>query len=83
MCCTLAEVFNAEVLFRADCTADDLIDVIEGNRVYLKALYVRSFSSLRSSVVLVSLIVLLVSLTVCGLFIVLEIGLQQDRHTDP
>ena len=26
--------------FRCDATAEDLIDVIEGNRVYTKALYV-------------------------------------------
>lgn len=73
----ISEIFNAEVLFREDCTAgneegrfshvytslyleaaimkfivhtlpphslcvhtDDLIDVVEGNRVYLKCLYV-------------------------------------------
>jgi uncharacterized protein len=33
-------IHNAEVLFREDCTIDDLIDVIEGNRVYIKCLYV-------------------------------------------
>lgn len=31
---------NADVLFREDCTIDDLIDVIEGNRKYVKCLYV-------------------------------------------
>ncbi len=31
---------NSEVLFREDCSADDLIDVIEGNRKYVSALYV-------------------------------------------
>lgn len=34
------KIFNAEVLFRDDCTADELIDVINGNRVYLPCLYV-------------------------------------------
>jgi len=34
------KIFNADVLFREDCSADDLIDVIEGNRKYVKCLYV-------------------------------------------
>jgi len=34
------KIFNAEVLFREDCTPDDLIDVISGNRVYLPCIYV-------------------------------------------
>lgn len=34
------KIFNAEVLFREDCTADELIDVICANRVYLPCLYV-------------------------------------------
>jgi small GTP-binding protein len=34
------KIFNAEVLFREDCTADELIDVICGNRVYLHCIYV-------------------------------------------
>ncbi|KAF9823290.1 hypothetical protein SFRURICE_019099 [Spodoptera frugiperda] len=34
------KIFNAEVLFREDATADDLIDVILANRVYLPCLYV-------------------------------------------
>ncbi|BDA44861.1 Developmentally-regulated GTP-binding protein 2 [Coccomyxa sp. Obi] len=34
------KIHNAEVLFREDCDADDLIDVIEGNRRYIKCLYV-------------------------------------------
>merc|ERR1712029_840468 len=29
------KIFNAEVLFREDCNADQLIDVIEGSRKYL------------------------------------------------
>jgi uncharacterized protein len=33
-------IHNAEVLFREDCTVDDLIDTIEGNRRYLQCLYV-------------------------------------------
>ncbi|KAI0239842.1 Developmentally-regulated GTP-binding protein 2 [Lamellibrachia satsuma] len=34
------KIFNAEVLFREDCTADEFIDVIVGNRVYMNCLYV-------------------------------------------
>ncbi|KAI5170777.1 hypothetical protein NEFER03_0236 [Nematocida sp. LUAm3] len=33
-------VLNVDVMFRCDATADELIDVIEGNRVYVPALYV-------------------------------------------
>ncbi len=33
-------IHNAEVLMREDCSVDQLIDVIEGNRVYLRCLYV-------------------------------------------
>jgi len=33
-------IHNADVLFREDCSVDDLIDVIEGNRKYVKCLYV-------------------------------------------
>ncbi|RYG59089.1 GTP-binding protein, partial [archaeon] len=29
-------IHNAEVLFREDCGVDDLIDVIEGNRKYIR-----------------------------------------------
>ena len=32
------KIHNAEVLFREDCDMDDLIDVIEGNRRYIKCL---------------------------------------------
>ncbi|GAB1296175.1 Developmentally-regulated GTP-binding protein 2 [Apodemus speciosus] len=35
-----SEIFNAEVLFREDCSPDDFIDVIVGNRVYMPCLYV-------------------------------------------
>ena len=34
------KIFNAEVLFRDDCSADQFIDVIMGNRVYMNCLYV-------------------------------------------
>lgn len=34
------KMFNADVLFRADHDADDLIDAIEGNRKYVRCLYV-------------------------------------------
>ena len=33
-------IHNAEVLFREDCGVDDLIDAIEGNRKYVRCLYV-------------------------------------------
>lgn len=33
-------IHNAEVLFREDASVDQLIDVIEGNRKYIKCLYV-------------------------------------------
>jgi ribosome-interacting GTPase 1 len=34
------KIHNADVLFRDDCSIDDLIDVIEGNRKYVRCLYV-------------------------------------------
>eukprot|EP01055_Gregarina_sp_Pseudo9_P001368 Gregarina_sp_Pseudo_9__1367@NODE_1915_length_1256_cov_5_786360_g1776_i0_p1_GENE_NODE_1915_length_1256_cov_5_786360_g1776_i0NODE_1915_length_1256_cov_5_786360_g1776_i0_p1_ORF_typecomplete_len368_score52_87MMR_HSR1_Xtn/PF16897_5/7_4e42MMR_HSR1/PF01926_23/3_1e26FeoB_N/PF02421_18/2_9e18TGS/PF02824_21/9_4e03TGS/PF02824_21/3e13Dynamin_N/PF00350_23/1_2Dynamin_N/PF00350_23/0_00073MnmE_helical/PF12631_7/8_2e05PduVEutP/PF10662_9/0_00021GTP_EFTU/PF00009_27/0_048GTP_EFTU/PF00009_27/69RsgA_GTPase/PF03193_16/ len=34
------KIFHAEVLFRDDCSIDDLIDIIEGNRKYVKCLYI-------------------------------------------
>jgi len=34
------KIFNADVVFRDDCTMDDLIDVVQGNRVYMPCLYV-------------------------------------------
>ena len=35
------KMHNADVLVRdADCTVDDLIDAIEGNRKYIRCLYV-------------------------------------------
>ncbi|KAG2488631.1 hypothetical protein HYH03_012801 [Edaphochlamys debaryana] len=34
------KIHNCEILFKEDCTVDDLIDVIEGNRRYIKCLYV-------------------------------------------
>lgn len=33
-------IHNAEVLFRENCTADDFIDVVEGNRLYMRCLFV-------------------------------------------
>jgi len=33
-------IHNAEVLMREDCSTDELIDVLEGNRRYVKCLYV-------------------------------------------
>lgn len=34
------KIFNAEVILREDCSADEFIDVIMNNRVYLPCLYV-------------------------------------------
>ncbi len=34
------KMHNVDIVFRCDATADDLIDVIEGNRVYVPAVYV-------------------------------------------
>ncbi|XP_045213437.1 developmentally-regulated GTP-binding protein 2-like [Mercenaria mercenaria] len=34
------KIFNAEVVFRSDCTADEFIDVVVGSRVYMPCLYV-------------------------------------------
>eukprot|EP01026_Neomeris_dumetosa_P036434 TRINITY_DN2940_c0_g1_i11.p1 TRINITY_DN2940_c0_g1~~TRINITY_DN2940_c0_g1_i11.p1 ORF type:complete len:425 (+),score=57.45 TRINITY_DN2940_c0_g1_i11:76-1275(+) len=34
------KIHNADVLIREDCTVDDFIDVIEGNRRYIKCIYV-------------------------------------------
>jgi len=31
---------NVEIVLRGKCTIDDLIDAVEGNRVYIPALYV-------------------------------------------
>jgi len=36
----LYRIHNCDVLFREDCTPDEFIDVIEGNRVYIRCLYV-------------------------------------------
>ncbi|CAI5446726.1 unnamed protein product [Caenorhabditis angaria] len=34
------KIFNADVIFREDCTIDEFIDIIQGNRVYMTCLYV-------------------------------------------
>ena len=34
------KIHNADVTLRSDCTTEDLIDVIEGNRVYIPCLFV-------------------------------------------
>ena len=33
-------IHNADITFKCDATADDLIDIIEGNRIYMPAIYV-------------------------------------------
>ncbi|ESO84222.1 hypothetical protein LOTGIDRAFT_184295 [Lottia gigantea] len=35
-----AKIFNAEILFRDDCTTEEFVDVLLGSRVYLPCLYV-------------------------------------------
>lgn len=37
--CQEYKIHNADVLIREDCSLDELIDVIEGNRVYIRCLY--------------------------------------------
>lgn len=37
---TLFSLLFLQLLFREDATVDDLIDVIEGNRKYMKCIYV-------------------------------------------
>ncbi|KFG48881.1 putative GTP-binding protein, partial [Toxoplasma gondii GAB2-2007-GAL-DOM2] len=34
------KIFNADVVIREDCSADDFIDVVEGNRKYVRCIYV-------------------------------------------
>jgi len=38
--CKEYKISNADVHFRKDCSIDDVIDVIEGNRIYVPCLYV-------------------------------------------
>jgi small GTP-binding protein len=33
-------IHNADLIFRVDATDDDLVDIIEGNRIYMPALYI-------------------------------------------
>jgi small GTP-binding protein len=43
LCRKILSVFrihNAEILIREDCTAEEFIDVVEGNRIYTRCLYV-------------------------------------------
>jgi len=37
--CSEYKIHNADIILRFDATADDLIDVIEGNRVYMPCIY--------------------------------------------
>lgn len=40
---------NADIIIReANATADDIVDVIEGNRVYIPAIYVCGFFSIHT-----------------------------------
>lgn len=38
--CSEYRIHNADISLRYDATADDLIDVIEGSRVYMPCIYV-------------------------------------------
>ncbi|KCV72710.1 developmentally-regulated GTP-binding protein 1 [Fonticula alba] len=38
--CSEYRIHNADIAFREDCTADELIDVIEGDRLYIPCIYV-------------------------------------------
>lgn len=33
-------IHNADITLRYDATSDDLIDVVEGNRIYLPCIYI-------------------------------------------
>lgn len=35
-----SKIHNADITLREDVTAEDLIDIVEGNRVYVPAVYV-------------------------------------------
>ena len=35
-----SKIHNADITLKEDVTAEDLIDVVEGNRVYIPAIYV-------------------------------------------
>lgn len=41
-------IHNCDMLFREDCTPDELIDVIEGNRKYIRCLYAYNKADLSS-----------------------------------
>jgi len=38
--CREYKITNADILMRGNITADDLVDVLSGNRVYVTALYI-------------------------------------------
>lgn len=38
--CQLYKIHNADILFREDATADQLIDLLEGSRIYIRCIYV-------------------------------------------
>lgn len=38
--CSEYRIHNADVTMREDCDLDDLVDVIEGSRIYIPAIYV-------------------------------------------
>ncbi len=38
--CAEYKVHNADIHFKEDCVVEDLIDIIEGSRIYIPAIYV-------------------------------------------
>eukprot|EP00834_Sanchytrium_tribonematis_P002054 NODE_57_length_28844_cov_0.352687.p8 type:complete len:367 gc:universal NODE_57_length_28844_cov_0.352687:10431-9331(-) len=34
------KIHNADIMFKEDCTVEDLLDVVEGNRIHIPAIYV-------------------------------------------
>jgi ribosome-interacting GTPase 1 len=46
------KIFNADVMIREDCTVDDFIDVVLGNRKYLRCIYVSTLECILRSATL-------------------------------
>jgi len=62
-------IHNADITLRLDATAEDLIDVIEGNRVYIPCVYVlNKIDQISIEVNLFYLFSLSLSLCVCVWF---------------
>lgn len=50
-------IHNADIVLKYDATADDLIDVIEGNRVYIPCIYLLNKIGKAESLVLHSMFI--------------------------